>query len=348
MKLSHLIVSLSMLASGTSLATASSNEAIPIYTCEDLLAIPKSSTKSYKLASDIDCHGYELNNPILFKGSLYGENKTIYGLTIKSDSNYLGLFNLYGALIQDLSIDGFSVESTKNDYAFSVGILAGVIENGNILNVTIKNSKTVNQPKGRHGIGLIAGNTEGTKFQYIKSENNYLNTTSDSSRVGALIGYAIDNVKVYNATVINTKVIVKNELSGRNTFGGIIGALKDSELQYASIKDSSLYDADNGFHGANGLLVGSLNKSRILNAEIINVSSNFRKESELMNSAIAVGFINSEGNPLVFDLQNITTNDLDTPLPWFNTSSSYPYPNTKNLAFDESVDSTLPPDVCRL
>ncbi|MGF1683474.1 hypothetical protein [Photobacterium minamisatsumaniensis] len=320
-----------------------------ISSCSDLLAIENNSTKTYILESDIDCYGYELSEPIMFRGHLLGNSHTISGLSIKSNNRYLGLFShIPNGYIADLTLNDFKLESTYSSYTYAAGFLAGYLENGNIDNVVIQNSITVNQPEGLYGIGSLAGRVSGTRLYNVSSINNQIDTTDQSKKVGGLVGWMEDGAWSNRASVLNNNIVVKNEKYGSGDIGGVYGRLDDSEAIFTSITATTINDSDNGKSGYNGLVVGRMFKSYLSNAEIINTSGNFRPHATRNYNGIAAGFIAIDEESAKNVLENISTNDAAVSLPWFTYDSKKPEPLTTNLYFDDTEQSTLPPDICRL
>ena len=322
---------------------------ILIASCEDLLAIENNTTKTYILKSDIDCYGYEQSEPIMFRGHLFGNSHTISGLSIKSNNRYLGLFShIPNGYIADLTLNDFKIESTYSSYAYAVGFLAGYLENGNVDNVTVQNSITINQPEGLYGIGTLAGRVAGTRLYNVSSKNNQIDTTDQSKKVGGLVGWMEDGAWSNRASVLNNTITVKNQKSGSGDIGGVYGRLDDSEALFTSISSSYIHDSDNGKSGYNGLLVGRMYKSYLSNAEIINTSGSFRTHATRDYNGIVAGFIAADENSAKDVLENISTNDSEVSLPWFTYDNKKPEPLTANLYFDDTEQSTLPPDICRL
>lgn len=141
-----------------------------ITTQEELAAITGSS--HYILMNDIELTGSW--TPLAeFSGTLNGNNKTITGLNIESDSNQVGLFEVIGAdgVVKDLTLYG-TVNSTYRDNAGRIGGFAG-INDGTISGCTFYGS--VSQMQGdNQTVGGIAGlNGDDKETAQISNCKNY-------------------------------------------------------------------------------------------------------------------------------------------------------------------------------
>ncbi len=209
---------------------------------------------------DIKAQTYNIH----YYGDLDGNGMTINQLRLVSDSSFenedisqvskLGLFGSVGSkfendmlisrgVVRNLNIGVSEVRGTNATY---VGVLAGIIENASIYNISISGSEII---QGKHIVGglagYIAGDSEivnisvsgiGAKASYYKQvnpfgTNNYSVLHENMGKVELFhMNYAGDNAVLTNPTNISY-------------VGGIAGILSVKELEDEENLDSTLRSA---------------------------------------------------------------------------------------------------------
>ena len=117
------------------------NEAFPISTIDELLAIEPSATKSYFLKNDIDCEGKVLSSSITdFAGTLDGEGHKIHNFAFHpASAASTGLFTTNKGTIKNITFDNFSYALNQYNVNANAGFLVGS-NSGTIENIHIKNA----------------------------------------------------------------------------------------------------------------------------------------------------------------------------------------------------------------
>ena len=156
-----------------------------------------------------------------FVGTLDGNNKTIYGLSVTSTNSTIdvsnettsgaGLFAYLRGAVHDLTIDG-AVINVPNA-AQNVGVLAGRAEYKAFTNVKITNATITSNAQYVGGlIGFGYGNVTGCEVSN--------STITGKDQVGGLFGYH-KLINVQNNTLTNNDVTATEERAG-----GIFGKLQ--------------------------------------------------------------------------------------------------------------------------
>lgn len=211
--------------------------------------------KNFKLVNSIDLGanslviGYYLNwnNYSVFDGILDGNNCSIRGMDIVSNTLGSGLFGGVGphGVIKNISIYG-DVESTQGTVAGLTGWLGGTIENctgyANVTGTTdcgglVGNGETGSIIINCTNYGNITSTAErvggvaGTAKSIVTNCVNYGNVTSTSSNVGGVIGSGTSQDTTSTQSYLRNYGTVK----GTNTIGGIIG------LSYNQVENCTNY-----------------------------------------------------------------------------------------------------------
>lgn len=181
----------------------------------------------FQLAADIDLNDQEWtaigNATHQFSGTLDGKGHTITGLKVTGTVSGVGFFGRTGsgAVIKNVSLEGYSLVNQNNCGAGFVGYVRG--------NLTISNC-------------TFSGTVEGKP-------------SNDGAYVGAFVGYVNGNytVKIENCAAVNTTVIThKAGSTERHATGGLVGiASGGADL---SITGSSFSGNITGGTGTGGLL----------------------------------------------------------------------------------------------
>ena len=228
-----------------------SAEEIEIFNCEDIQNIPRLSSESYVLHSDIDCSMTKnLNNGLGFKpldsfrGIFDGNGYSIRNLNInRPNEKNIGLFGVFtnshpnqNAKIVDLKVFG---NITGKD---SVGGIIGMNEGGLIENLYFEGTVI-----GEKNVGGLVGRNSGEGTILSSSSSGSVIAWEESEAIGGLVGSNVGNAIVNsssNSFVMGDRVV--GGLIGYNTgrivshcnydgtvlangwLGGIIGTNKDS------------------------------------------------------------------------------------------------------------------------
>ena len=209
---------------------------IEIGTVEELKAFRDdvNSGNSYEgkvvlLTSNINLSGEEWE-PI---GLYPMENSTPSDETNKP---FKGIFNGNGN-----EIDGISINSTDK-----VQGLFGLVDNGEIINVTLGSNSSISG-------GLVTGGIIGYAYNrtIVNSCYNKGMVTSNDNHTGGIVGIAVDNCEIINNSnlgivdgqhntggivgTINNNIFVRNcsniaKVTGKSTVGGIVGTTDNNAL----------------------------------------------------------------------------------------------------------------------
>lgn len=256
----------------------------------------------FRLICDIDFSEYSLIPSVnyIFSGRLDGNGMKISGLSISAESGYakdsFGLFNKIEKnsnltpIIKNLIISPTKVHANN---VSKVGTLAGVCEDGIILNVQVDASGVIVQGKNIVGgvVGEIIGEsklinvtsnvsvnagyerTNLRPFLYISDETNtYKNKNDSISYAGSVAG--VVNIDKYNLGVnepirnieVSSKVKVIGEFVGL-AFGGI--------CENSGVDNIKVYVDNSSYINSlytSGVVVGE-NRGYISRAQTINLAS---------------------------------------------------------------------------
>lgn len=203
---------------GTPDLPTTNNGVVEISSASALQNTTFMSDYTYKLTADIDLGGATWIGKKLPKGASFdGNGKTISNFKIARSTNYVGFFSsIVGSVVKGLTIENAQLDVPQSfDYA---GIMAGVIDNGSLLNVNVKNS-TINYS------GASASNFAGGLVGYCSKRSALIHSASLSGitiagnikYVGGLAGYLGQN------TILNDSKIEANSISGNLFVGGLVG-----------------------------------------------------------------------------------------------------------------------------
>ncbi|MBR4998768.1 MAG: hypothetical protein IKY10_02695, partial [Clostridia bacterium] len=176
----------------------------------------------FRIVKDIDFlqHGDNPSTSIVsFKGNIQGNNMILSNIMLYSTSNLdsLGLFKemkgnsdpTKANAVRNLKLTSTSVWASKT---MSVGLLAGIIEDFNIYNITIDAENVI--LVGGNAVGGLAGVVRGDfDIDYV-----YSNVGANSTRASTLYNYSI-----YNSQ--NNKKSVSNNLQNVYYAGSVAGIL---------------------------------------------------------------------------------------------------------------------------
>ena len=153
--------------------------------------------KTIYLDCDLDLGDYpwtpitnrEADDGHFFKGTFDGQGHTIYNLNRQGTGkdSYDSLFGyVQGGIIKNLSV--VDANLCANDYSMHLGIIAGLVENGKIINCYT--SGTVESVNGWRSVGGIIGSgMHGTQIIGCGSDANIISRNSEASdSVGGLVG----------------------------------------------------------------------------------------------------------------------------------------------------------------
>lgn len=154
----------------------------------------------------------------IFKGSFYGENKTIK--TLRTNASYAGLFGYVdGSVIENINIQGYAyvnpnTGAISNDGATVYGssYIGGLV--GFAKNATINKCHVAAIVNGTGSyVGGICGKSVGTKFENCDFSGKVIATVDYA---GGICGYATDVDSIISCTNAGT-------VSGASYVGGIVG-----------------------------------------------------------------------------------------------------------------------------
>jgi hypothetical protein len=191
---------------------------------------------TYKLTDDLDCstvNGDGEFDPIVFnnddfEGILDGNNKTISGLNIESNMEYVGLFSeAENFTIKDLDLTSGSVVGTNS--GATVGGLVGFATGPNFENVT--SALSVRSWRYAGGlVGIIDKTSEDLSISDVAVSGDVLGLGFDFGGVGGLIGEAyLDNKLIISGT----------------SFTGTVNSSKDNVGGFMGYTEMGTCDADN-------------------------------------------------------------------------------------------------------
>lgn len=191
----------------------------------------------FRIVKDIDFLE-QGDNPstslVSFTGNIQGNNMILSNIMLYSTSSLdsLGLFKemkgnsdpTKANAVRNLTITTTSVWASKT---VSVGLLAGIIENFNIYNITIDAENVI--LVGGNAVGGLAGVVRGDfDIDYISS-----NVGANSTRASTLYNYSI-----YNS--VNNKKSVSNNLQNVYYAGSVAGILDGYNGSYDINKDRNI------------------------------------------------------------------------------------------------------------
>lgn len=182
----------------------------------DLTQISKHPEAHYRVANDIDAHGYSaaINE---FSGTLDGAGHAIENLNLTSNNYYGGLFgSINAATIKDLTFKSPIAELSSDNQQF--GIITAFAVESNISNIQIYDAKIIGNDTQASPMGIIAG---------MASANT---TISDCYISGAEVenmGMTIGGIagEMRTSSVVERCAIDNSQISARFELGGITGII---------------------------------------------------------------------------------------------------------------------------
>jgi len=246
--------------------------------------VKNAPTENAKLTADIDFSGidhakYRVSSE--YKGKLDGDNHTISGINIVSDSksshNYCPtLFGTVSGDISNLFVDGLTCDmGTRNkDRAGLIYTLSGTVNNVHLNNVNLR---------GWSHVGALAGYaSEGSEIQDCSASNVVINyneprNTNTDGRVGGLIGYA-NQCHLRNCFVRNADISIL-DIKNLEGAGGLVGY-----SHYAGLEN--LYAT--GKVEARGINVGGIVGTHVA-SEVSNVMKNLIAKVDVTSYQNVVG-----------------------------------------------------------
>jgi hypothetical protein len=224
---------------------------IPLANCQQLLAIPTQTALSYQLVNDIDCEGYDVIAPKLFRGRLDGQGHRIANLTLRPVSGFsAGLFaKTHGAHISNLILEGWRLQATDTKLLFA-GLVAGELVSSDLENILITDAQTLpnsnHYPHAEFGIALVAGKIQSSHLKRIALQNNELITNHTSNHIGGIAGQIQQHTHLERLQVSHTRIEVRIEGKPKlkHSLGGLVGTLyPNTSIKQAGLEAVELYDA---------------------------------------------------------------------------------------------------------
>ncbi len=194
-------------------------------------------TGYYRIVKDVDFSSVGKNpttSELIFKGNIQGNNMILNKIMLYSNEGLdsLGLFKkLQGAsdysvknAVRNLKLNASSVWASSTN---SVGLLAGIVEDFNIYNITIDSQDIV--MVGKNSVGGLAGIVRGN----FDLDQIYSNIGSNSTRATTLSNYAIYMSKN------NNKEISKNinDVYYAGSIAGIVDGYGNLSSKYYKVQN---------------------------------------------------------------------------------------------------------------
>ena len=179
-----------------------------------------------------------------FAGIFEGNNRTINGLNINKNQDFVGLFVYNTGIIRDIILESGTVTGVGRVGGI-VAVNSGLIENCHNKGVTI------NLTGNSTGGGGICARSTG-EITYCSNSSNI--TAHTTSYVGGIVG-ALNYTKIKNCYNLGN-------IEGISVVGGVIGNSTDSEIQFCyntgDITGTGI-NSDNGTYV--GGIIGSFHKN---------------------------------------------------------------------------------------
>lgn len=176
--------------------------------------------ENFKLKRDLDFTGIPQSQIYISQiyGILDGENHSVSN--ISSGKRIIGRIET-GGLIQNIQFNNITLQSVQNSGGVTVGIIQSTY--GNIINVSVNNTKVIVNNINDKYIGILVG--QGTYANITNSSINNSQIVIESSLsaadIGGIIGY-LARGNINNSYIYNLEIQANNLLSGCN-IGGIVG-----------------------------------------------------------------------------------------------------------------------------
>lgn len=212
---------------------------IIIDSAEKLAIISLVPWAYYKQVSDINIDLYELSEKggdyasVLTSGSFVGDyDGGNYSLNISgefhSKSKYLGLFNILGGSLKNLTIKGLNLFATNQNSVIVGGIAGLMLEGAKISNVHVGGSITVVKTGDAYVGSVAAISSDNASIEGVVSAISIKVLESNRVLAGGLVGRAEGSTKmksiVFTSSLhINSKVIAKaGRFLGHGSSGAIV------------------------------------------------------------------------------------------------------------------------------
>ena len=240
---------------GTSLKTSSSTS-IDGNTTGNTTGCPNGICRGYELTANIDLSSFNDGtwNPIgsssnRFTAIFDGNNRTISGLDISSDSDYVGLFSA----MEDATIRNLKLTNIRITGAGNVGALVGQATGTTLSNIELigdnlqSSSDAEIKGNGASVGGLVGDFRSGTITDSTSSLTVRGGATEDADNVGGLVGQ-LQGGSIKNS---NSSGSVSTS-GGADDVGGLVGLLAGGSIQNSN--SSGSVSASSGIPSSNFIL----------------------------------------------------------------------------------------------
>ncbi len=247
-----------------------------------------------------------VNNSKSFSGTFDGNEKTITGLTISTDSGAsgyaAGLFGyIEGGTVKNVNLVNTNITSSKDH----VGGIAGYSENGSIQNCTNTGDTSISVPSNSDysRVGGIVGNNNGGTVQGCNNTGTIeASGTGVTNCAGGIVGY---NQYAIVQDSYNTGTI---EASGgtSNYAGGIVGYNEGNVLNCYNKNTGTIEASGTGTNNAGGI-AGIVDGGKIHNCYNIGTGTPTVKASGETNTNYAGGIVGDVENGTTKNCYNTAT-----------------------------------------
>lgn len=291
----------------TLLGSGTETDPYQIYTEEDLKQIHYLLDKYFVIKNDITLtENWEpigsKNNP--FRGSIDGENHTIYNLNIDSNSSsavgFIGYYNPkfnFDYYDENINYKSYREKSYVKNINFSNASISNSGPAGILIGMLLYDSSYVKESGEFNSMMHI----EASKFTI---DNVYFKGGSVKSKIGDA-GVIVANVDIvpisYQTPYLNiNKVFSSTEIIGYNS-GGLIGYVNDS------------------YRSGTGIML-QIQMTNIQNSGIINVKENGFEYDENKKFSPVIGYINNNAN---LSIENFIINSSFNDPKYFSNYKEY-------------------------
>ncbi|MCL2756048.1 MAG: M64 family metallo-endopeptidase [Firmicutes bacterium] len=250
---------------------------LPTYitTAQEFSAIRNTPDGHFRLANDIDLTnlGHYWNMIDYWSGILDGNGFTIYNLNLRiANTNFtsfqnFGLFRVLSGTVRDLTVSDINIYGPvqHNGSWVHVGAIAGLLDNGRIEHVTVRNG-IITVHRQASAISGVVGWSRNSTIQNARVESVNLTGNGD---MGGIVGYA-ERTTVSNSS--NNHSIISLWISRNNrSAGGIVGVTRNnSTVTFSTVHNVIIrYTGSDNIAGRDiaprmGLIVGVLDASNVI------------------------------------------------------------------------------------
>lgn len=276
--------------------------------------------KTIYLDCDLDLGDYpwtpitnrDVDDGHFFKGTFDGQGHTIYNLNRQGTGkdSYDSLFGyVQGGIIKNLSV--VDANLCANDYSMYLGIIAGLVENGKIINCYT--SGTVESVNGLRSVGGIIGSgMHGTQIIGCGSDANIISRNSEySDSVGGLVGeWSIaKETSVISDCWFNGSIVSEDPES---IVGGLLGIFykygveENVKINNCMMVTSDISSAEKENTAVIAHLTGTPNVADCFYKESDN---GYRAITKLDNNSFAID-MSFDSTPCAKAITNFTDNDI--------------------------------------